>query len=225
MSSSRSGSAGKERLKWTQELHNLFEKTVNELGGPDRVTPKGILNAMRIPGLTIYHVKSHLQNYRMSKFVPETPNKHKFERNKSHILPNFSATAGAQLHEALQMQLGVNRRLSDQIEVQRNLKVKVEAQGRFLERIAEEYKSKSNIRMKPSKPFSPISFPYRLKELESEIKESESDSDIENFSIRSDEKLEGSKRFHVDQKDAVLPRCRNFAPRSCAQPHIFVPGG
>ncbi|KAK1368235.1 hypothetical protein POM88_034327 [Heracleum sosnowskyi] len=37
MSSSRSGGAGKERLKWTQELHNLFEKTVNRLGGPDNL--------------------------------------------------------------------------------------------------------------------------------------------------------------------------------------------
>lgn len=33
--SSRSEGAGKERLKWTQELHDLFEKAVNQLGGPD----------------------------------------------------------------------------------------------------------------------------------------------------------------------------------------------
>ena len=35
MGSSRSDVAGKERLKWTQELHDLFEKAVNQLGGPD----------------------------------------------------------------------------------------------------------------------------------------------------------------------------------------------
>lgn len=34
MGSSRSDGS-KERLKWTQELHSLFEKAVNQLGGPD----------------------------------------------------------------------------------------------------------------------------------------------------------------------------------------------
>lgn len=34
MGSSRSDSSAKERLKWTQELHDLFEKAVNQLGGP-----------------------------------------------------------------------------------------------------------------------------------------------------------------------------------------------
>ena len=35
MGSSRSDGSGKERMKWTQELHDLFEKAVNQLGGPD----------------------------------------------------------------------------------------------------------------------------------------------------------------------------------------------
>lgn len=36
MGSTRSDhGSGKERLKWTQELHDLFEKAVNQLGGPD----------------------------------------------------------------------------------------------------------------------------------------------------------------------------------------------
>ncbi|KAL2229550.1 UNVERIFIED_CONTAM: PHD finger protein ALFIN-LIKE 1 [Sesamum indicum] len=61
MGSNRSNGSSKERLKWTKELHDLFEKAVNQIGGPDRATPKGILKAMAIPGLTIFHVKSHLQ--------------------------------------------------------------------------------------------------------------------------------------------------------------------
>ena len=32
---SDTGSSGKERLKWNDELHDLFEKAVNQLGGPD----------------------------------------------------------------------------------------------------------------------------------------------------------------------------------------------
>ncbi|KAL3531687.1 hypothetical protein ACH5RR_005208 [Cinchona calisaya] len=119
MGSSSSDGASKERLKWTQELHSLFDKAVNQLGGPDRATPKGILKVMGIPGLTIFHVKSHLQKYRMSKFIPESPNRgSRFERRSiSEILPNFSATSGAQLHEALQMQKEVQKRLTDQLEV------------------------------------------------------------------------------------------------------------
>lgn len=35
MGMNRSDGSGKERLKWTQELHDLFEKAVNQLGGPD----------------------------------------------------------------------------------------------------------------------------------------------------------------------------------------------
>ena len=37
MGSSRSdGSAGKERMRWTDELHQQFEQAVNnKLGGPD----------------------------------------------------------------------------------------------------------------------------------------------------------------------------------------------
>ncbi|KAL1816989.1 hypothetical protein ACET3Z_019563 [Daucus carota] len=220
MGSNRSGGVGKERLKWTQEMHELFEKAVDQLGGPDRATPKGVLKAMGIPGLTIYHVKSHLQNYRMAKFVPETPNKNKFKRSNSDILPNFSATVGAQLHEALQMQMGVQRRLSDQIEVQRNLKVKMEAQGRFLERIAEEHKSRPNINGKPRKSSSPVSLPCLCKE-----SESESDSDIQKSDIRSDEKFQGSKRAHVDQEDVLPRRHKNFAAGYCAQQCMFVPKG
>ncbi|XP_074572309.1 myb family transcription factor MOF1-like [Curcuma longa] len=57
------------RLKWTPDLHNLFVNAIQKLGGQDsthrsQATPKLVLQLMDVRGLTISHVKSHLQMYR-----------------------------------------------------------------------------------------------------------------------------------------------------------------
>lgn len=204
MGSSRSDSSGsaKERLRWTQELHNRFEDAVNSLGGADRATPKGILKTMGVPELTIYHVKSHLQKYRMSHWIPES-SKGKFERrNISEMLPNFSTTSRAQLNEALHLHLeSVQSKMNVHSEVQRSLKLKFEAQRRFLDGIAEETAKRTTIPKPATKHFCrPKCLPSLLtEESESNAKESESDSEQEKSHQSSEEELRSLKRLRLKE--------------------------
>lgn len=54
------------RMRWTEELHRQFIEAVECLGGQDEATPKRILHLMGVKGISISHIKSHLQMYRSS---------------------------------------------------------------------------------------------------------------------------------------------------------------
>lgn len=134
------GGSGKQRLRWTSDLHDRFVDAITQLGGPDRATPKGVLRVMGVPGLTIYHVKSHLQKYRLAKYLPESPaDGYKDEKKGSgDSLSSLDTSPGLQINEALRMQMEVQKRLHEQLEVQRQLQMRIEAQGKYLQKIIEE---------------------------------------------------------------------------------------
>ncbi|CAK9148477.1 unnamed protein product [Ilex paraguariensis] len=121
--------SSKRRIRWTQELHDRFVECVNCLGGADKATPKAILKLMNSEGLTIFHVKSHLQKYRTEKYMAEFKEGKSEKRACQNNLAlidlnthtfNFSGS-GLQIKEALRLQLDVQRRLREQLELQRNI--------------------------------------------------------------------------------------------------------
>lgn len=136
--SSRTSVPNKTRIRWTPDLHEQFVECINRLGGAEKATPKGILNLMNSDGLTIYHVKSHLQKYRTAKYMPVSA-EGKFEK-KSSVggMQQLDPKTGMQITEALRLQLDVQRHLHDQLETQRNLQLRIEEQGRKLQQMFEQ---------------------------------------------------------------------------------------
>lgn len=134
------GVSTKQRLRWTSDLHDRFVEAVTQLGGPDRATPKGVLRFMGIPGLTIYHVKSHLQKYRLAKYMPDAISNGEMTERKDtrDAFSNSDAASGLQMTEALRMQVEVQKRLHEQLEVQQHLQLRIEAQAKYLQKLIEE---------------------------------------------------------------------------------------
>ncbi|KAJ0988991.1 hypothetical protein J5N97_007347 [Dioscorea zingiberensis] len=143
----------KPRLRWTAELHERFVDAVTQLGGPDKATPKTIMRTMGVKGLTLYHLKSHLQKYRLgrqaSKETPDNskegndiketqgpgPRQSSSSSSPSSRLVNQDLNDGC--NEAMKVQMELQRRLHEQLEVQRHLQIRIEAQGKYLHSILE----------------------------------------------------------------------------------------
>ncbi|KAJ8755274.1 hypothetical protein K2173_019072 [Erythroxylum novogranatense] len=140
----------KPRLRWTAELHDRFVDAVTQLGGPDKATPKTIMRTMGVKGLTLYHLKSHLQKYRLGKqsCKESTENSKDASVAESQDTGSSASTSsrmmghepndGYQVTEALRVQMEIQRRLHEQLEVQRRLQLRIEAQGKYLQSILEK---------------------------------------------------------------------------------------
>ncbi|EEF42562.1 transcription factor, putative [Ricinus communis] len=159
----------KPRLRWTPDLHHRFVDAVTKLGGPDKATPKSVLRLMGLKGLTLYHLKSHLQKYRLGQQQARKQNtKEQYKENSGASYVNFSNhSSSSGLHatsssnhnqqgeipiaEALKSQIEVHTRFKEQLEVQKKLQVRIEAQGKYLQDLLEKaQKSFSSLDMKGS---------------------------------------------------------------------------
>ncbi|XP_047956434.1 protein PHOSPHATE STARVATION RESPONSE 1-like [Salvia hispanica] len=118
----------KKRIRWTEDLHKKFIECVDRLGGAKKATPKGILKLMQCDGLTIFHIKSHLQKYRVSEVKPE---------EKDGNSEQIGLKSGMQIVEALRLQIDVQKQLYDQLESQKKLQMRIEEQAKQLQTMLE----------------------------------------------------------------------------------------
>ncbi|CAI9771174.1 unnamed protein product [Fraxinus pennsylvanica] len=114
-------------------------------------TPKTIMRTMGVKGLTLYHLKSHLQKYRLgkqaNKEVTDNLKEASCVAENQDTGSSMSASSrmmaqdindGYQVTEALRVQMEVQRRLHEQLEVQNRLQRRIEAQSMYLQSILEK---------------------------------------------------------------------------------------
>ncbi|XP_064952068.1 protein PHOSPHATE STARVATION RESPONSE 2 isoform X2 [Musa acuminata AAA Group] len=164
--SATTSTATKPRMRWTPELHELFIDAVNQLGGGEKATPKGVLNIMKVEGLTICHVKSHLQKYRTARYIPDSSEGMSEKRiTQSEELPSLNLKTGIDFTEALRLQIEVQKRLHEQLEIQRSMQLRIEEQAKRLQvMIEKQRKSTMEKQHASSTPLEPT--PHSTAEIE-----------------------------------------------------------
>ncbi|MCL7031323.1 hypothetical protein MKW94_002854 [Papaver nudicaule] len=143
----------KPRLRWTLDLHDRFVDGITRLGGPDKATTKSVLRLMGLKGLTLYHLKSHLKimlichfriklwKYRLGKqekkesnFVRSTNSADGHGHSPMHS-PSTSSVASLGNHEG---EIPFAEAIKYQIDVQKKLQLRIEAQGKYLQEILDK---------------------------------------------------------------------------------------
>ncbi|KAK1277672.1 Myb family transcription factor APL [Acorus gramineus] len=105
------------------------------------------MRVMGVKGLTLYHLKSHLQKFRLGKQPHNEFNDNSIKEAERDLQRNGAFSSGmmsrtmnedVRITEALRMQMEVQRRLHEQLEVQRHLQMRIEAQGKYMQTILEK---------------------------------------------------------------------------------------
>ncbi|KAF5475639.1 hypothetical protein F2P56_007427 [Juglans regia] len=139
------GGTGKQRLRWTSDLHDRFVDAISQLGGPD--SGGYTERCSESDGCTwTYHLsceKSFTANWAMNLNFEDSDVKLQVLMMRRKVLetaflPQILHRGGMQINEALRMQMEVQKRLHEQLEVQRQLQMRIEAQGKYLQKIIEE---------------------------------------------------------------------------------------
>ncbi|XP_051119879.1 protein PHOSPHATE STARVATION RESPONSE 1-like [Andrographis paniculata] len=143
--------SNKSRMRWTPELHEIFVDAVNKLGGCEKATPKAVLKLINVKGLTIYHVKSHLQKYRTARVKPESSEGSSDKNsNTGKESKPVDLKATLDLTEALRQQMEVQKQLHEQLEIQRNLQLRIEEQTKHLQKIFEHQRKMEEKKLLPT---------------------------------------------------------------------------
>ncbi|KAG8049473.1 hypothetical protein GUJ93_ZPchr0009g407 [Zizania palustris] len=208
--------AARQRLRWTNELHEQFVDAVTQLGGPDRATPKGVLRIMGVQGLTIYH------KYRLSKFIPDSSTDGNKADNKDpgNLLAGLEGSSGLQISEALKLQMEVQKRLHEQLEVQRQLQLRIEAQGKYLKKIIEEHQSLGGVKSETPAAGASITLPSNQfpdsERTDPSTPAPTSESPSQGVPLNKDNggRTEATKRLH---RDDCLSRHEPLTPDSNCQ--------
>ncbi|KAD3641822.1 hypothetical protein R6Q59_004303 [Mikania micrantha] len=157
----------KPRLRWTADLHDRFVDAVTKLGGADKATPKSVLRLMGLKGLTLYHLKSHLQKYRLGQQAKkqnngdpnnensgdsyEPYNMHSTGTSSTSLRTSHEQPAGdIPIADALLCQIEAQKRLQEQFEVQKKLQMRIETQGKYLQGILENAQKSLSLDMNSS---------------------------------------------------------------------------
>lgn len=220
-SPSSTGTSIKPRMRWTPELHESFVEAVNQLGGSERATPKGVLKLMNVEGLTIYHVKSHLQKYRTARYKPELSEGTSEKKPTSIddlVSMDIKNKGSLGFTDALKLQMEVQKQLHEQLEIQRNLQLRIEEQGKYLQMMFEQQRKMENERLKASSS-NPDDEPNPPLNTTEKVNEDQciSDKDTKKSTEQSTQKSKSKSTSEVEvpevNKSSINSGCSPRAPK------------